>query len=110
LSWKVFERREIVDELNGIKTAKSVKRILGLAHPQFFMLVGVRVEEFGSSGSAGPYPSMKLLPIFRRQRPESRFLQAEKRAKACFRFNPPRTGPIQWKNHRLRMMIQIPPP
>ena len=72
--------------------------------------MGFRVEEFGSSGSAGTYPSMKLLPMFRRQRPERKFLQAEKRTKALFRLNPPRTGPIPWKNHRLRMMIQISPP
>jgi len=72
--------------------------------------LGFRVEEFGSSGSAGAYPSMKLLPMFRRGRPERRFLQAEKKAKAFFRFNLPRTGPIQWKDHRLRMMIQISPP
>jgi len=39
--------------------------------------LGFRVEEFGSSGSAGAYPSMKPLPLFRRERPERRFLQAE---------------------------------
>ena len=60
-----------------------------LPTPSFSCLLGFRVEEFGSSGSAGAYPSMKLLPLFRRQRPERRFLQAEKRAKAFFRFNPP---------------------
>ena len=37
---------------------------------------------------------MKLLPLFRRQRPERRFLQAEKRTKACFRFSiPPQDRP-----------------
>jgi len=81
-----------------------------LPTPSFSWLLGFRVKEFGSSGSAGAYPSMKLPPMFRRERPERRFLQAEKRAKAFFCFNPPGTGPIQWKNHRLRMMIQISPP
>jgi len=51
------------------------------------------MEEFGSSGSAGAYPPMKLLPMFRRERPERRYLQAEKRAKAFFRFNPPQDRP-----------------
>jgi hypothetical protein len=43
--------------------------------------MGFRVEEFGSSGSAGAYPSMKLLPMFRRERPERGYSKQKREPK-----------------------------
>jgi hypothetical protein len=50
--------------INGRKV-KEGKGNESLPTPSFSCLLGFRVEELGSSGSAGAYPSMKLLPMFR---------------------------------------------
>ena len=47
-------------------------------------------------------------PVFRKERPARKYPQGQAWAKSSPLANLPGTGPTQWKNNRLRMMIRIP--
>jgi len=52
---------------------------------------------------------ISFLPILRKERPAREWLRRKGRTKPSPLANLPGTGPTQWKNNRLRMMIRIPP-
>ena len=80
---------------------------VGLPTPSFLYWLGVGLEKFGSSGSAGGYFPGTLLLLIRNERP----VGDNSRGAAEQNYLPPenlsRTGPVQGMINRLRMITRI---
>jgi hypothetical protein len=102
--------QEISNSYHSPRTAGDLSKGNYLAHPQFFVQVGVQGGGIWILRLGGCLSFHETSPLYSAGRGLRGPPPSRKPNQITFPTNFPGTGPIQWKDHRLRMMIQIPPP